>query len=583
MNPYIQYMYSYPHKTAYRPLTGTRLADCADSLSGPGCGLYLHIPFCQTKCGYCNLFSVTGAKTDEMETYLDAVERQLGQYRGILEPAGTRFSDFTIGGGTPLLLTARQLERVFAMTESYLHFDENPSIVIETAPNQTDSEKLQLLKDRGVTRVSMGIQSFFDRELETLHRGHSGKKAQEALELLLSFGFDCVNADFIYGIPGQTIRSLLDSLEKAVSLCPQEIFLYPLYVKHGAGLERALRDGMVLEPEKAFEQYREAGSFLRSEGFRQDSMRRFVRRNSDASRQDSMTQLVRYQKNLCRQNGGIISDRSAGCSAFSNSDEHLRPFSECGFGTSLALGCGGRSYVGNLHFCTPYAITRQDCMRELHAYENTQDFTAVTHGIVLSREEQKRRYVIRHILIRPGLDIDRYREHFGTEVLEDFPLLAEWMEKGYLVLLSAPGQSADRSNPAQRGAGCDPARHDMNSCNPARHNTDSCNPARHDTDSCNPARHDTDSYNPARHDTDSYNPARYDTDSCNPARYDMDSCDSPQRKAESGWLVLTDDGLGLSDYLGPQLISREIGEKMAEWETAHGQTNRPLMQQLEKL
>lgn len=464
MNPYIQYMYSYPHKTAYRPLTGIRLADCADSLSGPGCGLYLHIPFCQTKCGYCNLFSVTGAKTDEMETYLDAVERQLSQYRGILEPAGTRFSDFTIGGGTPLLLTARQLERVFAMTESYLHFDENRSIVIETAPNQTDSEKLQLLKDCGVTRVSMGIQSFCDRELAALHRGHSGKKAQEALEFLLSFGFDCVNTDFIYGIPGQTIRSLLDSLEKAVSLGPQEIFLYPLYVKHGAGMERELRDGMVLEPEKAFEQYREAGSFLRSEGFRQDSMRRFVRRKS----------------------------------------EHLRPFSECGFGTSLALGCGGRSYVGNLHFCTPYAITRQDCLRELYAYENTADFTSVTHGIVLSQEEQKRRYVIRHILIRPGLDIARYREHFGTEVLEDFPLLPKWIREGYLARQSAPDEV-------------------------------------------------------------------------------MTHCDTAQRKAESGWLVLTEDGLGLSDYLGPHLISREIGEKMAEWETAHGQTNRPLMLQLEKL
>ena len=109
-------MYSYPHKTAYRPLTGIRLADCADSLSGSGCGLYLHIPFCQTKCGYCNLFSVTGAGTEEMERYLDAVERQLSQYRRILEPAGTRFSDFTIGGGTPLLLNAGQLDRVFAMT-----------------------------------------------------------------------------------------------------------------------------------------------------------------------------------------------------------------------------------------------------------------------------------------------------------------------------------------------------------------------------------------------------------------------------------------------------------------------------------
>ena len=482
MNPYIQYMYSYPHKTAYRPLTGIHLSEYADRFSGPGHSVYLHIPFCQTKCGYCNLFSVTGAGADEMEMYLDAVERQLGQYRRILEPAGARFSDFTIGGGTPLLLTAAQLERVFSMTEAYLDFEENRSIVIETAPNQTDKEKLRLLKDRGVTRVSMGIQSFCGRELETLGRGHSAEKALEALELLLSFEFACVNVDFIYGIPGQQTRSLLESLKKAVS------FLYPLYIKHGAGLEKELGAGMVLEPENAYSQYREASSFLRSEGYRQDSMRRFVRRREKCLGGGA---LVGRQSGSA--DGSVFSDRCAGSGALAErsakSSSDGRTFSECGFGSSLALGCGGRSYVGDLHFCTPYAITRQDCLKELRAYENTRDFTAVTHGIILSSEEQRRRYVIRHLLIRPGLDTNRYRKHFGSDALEDFPLLSEWIRKGYLAY----------------------------------------------------------------------------------------------EKKEADWLSLTDEGLGLSDYLGPQLMSRQIREKMTEWEAAHGQTNHPLPGQLKKL
>ena len=508
MNPYIQYMYSYPHKTAYRPLTGIRLSEYADRFSGPGHSVYLHIPFCQTKCGYCNLFSVTGAGADEMEMYLDAVERQLGQYRRILEPAGARFSDFTIGGGTPLLLTAAQLERVFSMTEAYLDFEENRSIVIETAPNQTDKEKLRLLKDRGVTRVSMGIQSFCGRELETLGRGHSTEKALEALELLLSFGFACVNVDFIYGIPGQQTRSLLESLKKAVSFGPQEIFLYPLYIKHGAGLEKKLGAGMVLEPENAYSQYREASSFLRSEGYRQDSMRRFVRcrekclgggasvgRQSGSADGSVFSDRCTGSGALAERcaDGSVFSDNCTGSRALaercakSGSDD--RTFSECGFGSSLALGCGGRSYVGDLHFCTPYAITRQDCLKELRAYENTRDFTAVTHGIILSSEEQRRRYVIRHLLIRPGLDTNRYRKHFGSDALEDFPLLSEWIGKGYLAY----------------------------------------------------------------------------------------------EKKEADWLSLTDAGLGLSDYLGPQLMSRQIREKMTEWEAAHGQTNHPLPGQLKKL
>lgn len=92
MNPYIQYMYSYPHKTAYRTLQGVSLREYASRLSGSGHGLYLHIPFCQTKCGYCNLFSVTGQGSEEIDDYLDAVERQAAQYQDILSPFGSEFS-----------------------------------------------------------------------------------------------------------------------------------------------------------------------------------------------------------------------------------------------------------------------------------------------------------------------------------------------------------------------------------------------------------------------------------------------------------------------------------------------------------
>ena len=83
MNPYVQYMYSYPHKTAYRPLKGVYLKDYASVLAGRGHGLYLHIPFCQSKCGYCNLFSVTGLGQEAVDRYLDVVERQSRQYHEV--------------------------------------------------------------------------------------------------------------------------------------------------------------------------------------------------------------------------------------------------------------------------------------------------------------------------------------------------------------------------------------------------------------------------------------------------------------------------------------------------------------------
>ena len=233
-------MYSYPHKTAYRHLDGISLEDYASCLAGPGHGLYLHLPFCRTKCGYCNLFSVTGLEQDplQIDRYLEAVRRQSLQYQELLKPYQTGFSEVVIGGGTPLLLTEEQLKKVFELLEMHAPCADDRELVIETAPNETSREKLKILKAAGVTRVSMGIQSFSSEELGTLRRRHSAEKAREALTLLKEYGFLCINVDFIYGIPGQTVDSLLASLKEAVLFAPDEIFLYPLYVKHGAGLEQ---------------------------------------------------------------------------------------------------------------------------------------------------------------------------------------------------------------------------------------------------------------------------------------------------------------------------------------------------------
>ena len=151
INPYVQYMYSYPHKTAYRSLKGISLRDYTGVLAEKGHGLYLHVPFCQAKCGYCNLFSVTGQNKEAFDKYLDGVKRQCQQYSQILKPCQTEFSEFIIGGGTPLLLSEAQLSRVFDLIHSYFVMEDNKQAAIETAPNQTEIGKLRILKEAGVT------------------------------------------------------------------------------------------------------------------------------------------------------------------------------------------------------------------------------------------------------------------------------------------------------------------------------------------------------------------------------------------------------------------------------------------------
>ena len=152
-HPYIQYMYSYPHKTAYGPLENISLRDYLPKLAGKENSLYFHIPFCQFKCGYCNLFSVAGQSEQLMSKYIDTMKRQAAQLSSALSE-GTTFTDLTFGGGTPLILPIPLLRRVFSLAKKYFRFHtDNFSTVVETSPNQPTNEKLSLLKEEGVTRT----------------------------------------------------------------------------------------------------------------------------------------------------------------------------------------------------------------------------------------------------------------------------------------------------------------------------------------------------------------------------------------------------------------------------------------------
>lgn len=516
MNRYIQYMYSYPHKTAYRALENVNLRDYFFNLEGEGHSLYLHLPFCESKCGYCNLFSVTGCGRSRMDAYIDAVLRQVRQYQEMM-PRSTSFDDLTIGGGTPLLLESGQIERIFETVKANLPMSGSCKIIIETAPNQTDQEKVELLKKLGVTRVSMGIQSFDNGELRWLGRNHDSRRAGEAAGLLRDAGFECVNFDFIYGLPGQTAESLTRSLEMALSFSPDEIFLYPLYIKHGVRLEREGRKGL-LDPEHMYALYRCGSEYLRENGYMQISMRRFIKRgfgettSADGLRKNVLPDNLDCENVLQRKEcrGDIL-------------QEGIFPeFSECGLKSALSLGCGGRSYLGRLHTCTPYRTTRNAALEEIERYQRTEDFSSVSNGILLSDEELKRRYVIKHLLILPGISRQAYKRAFQADVLEDFPIIKDWIGQGWL---------EERCG----NAGCDALDRDGRAH--GNGNGDVLDRAGRNNGNGNG-------------DALDYDGRAYSVNDHN-------------------YIGLTTEGLGLSDYIGPQLISEDIMGRMLEWERAN--------------
>ena len=388
MNPYLQYMYSYPHKTAYGPLYGVRLEQYADRLSGSENSLYFHIPFCQSKCGYCNLFSVTGQSEAAMEQYVGAMERQARQWSASF-PQDVEFADLTLGGGTPLLLPERQLERVFRIATEGMGFEPaGRHIVVETSPGQTTEEKLWLLKEHHVTRVSMGVQSFRGEDLEAIHRSHSVEQVERALECIQKVGFTCVNLDLIYGIPGQTVSGLWQSLERALAYEPEELFVYPLYIKK----DTYLYNKGVRRPSQTYEMYVQLRAYLRERGYRPYSMRRFVKETA----------------------ADVSSDVGS-----------------CGFGNTVSIGCGARSYIGNLHFCTPYSVRQSQCRELMRKYIQEEDYREIRHGYLLTDDEQKQRFIIKNILFGCGLSLTEYETAFSGEAQKEFPILRDWVRRGY--------------------------------------------------------------------------------------------------------------------------------------------------------
>ena len=378
---YVSYMYSYPHKTAYRTLTPpVSLSPYLERLEGREASLYFHIPFCAHKCGYCNLFSQQCCDAERISLYLHTMRRQAEQLS--VAAQGLKFTSFAVGGGTPLILDEGQLEELFCLAEL---FGVHPSRVftsVETSPEYTQKSVLRQLRARGVERLSMGVQSFNETELKKLKRRPGLGRVVGALGNMVAAGLAQFNLDLIYGIEGQTVESFMRSLNTALTYRPNELFIYPLYVRPGTRINVRSTDDI------GYAIYKSARELLVGQGFVQTSMRRFVRRKTTETE-------------------------------FSCGDEVM-----------LSCGAGGRSYLGNLHYATPYAVRQQAIADEIDHYIRTTDFMTAANGFLLSTEEMQIRFIIKNLMYHRGVDLAEYEKRFGEK--PDRNLFREFTDRGWI-------------------------------------------------------------------------------------------------------------------------------------------------------
>ncbi|MBO0870754.1 MAG: radical SAM protein, partial [Micromonosporaceae bacterium] len=235
MRPYQGYLYAYPHKTAYRPLRPRpELREVWATERRDALFLYLHLPFCEMRCGFCNLFTRANPAAAEVNAYLAQLGREAAAVRQALGPA--RFAAGAIGGGTPTYLDAGELESLLSLAAELT--GGRVPLSVETSPATATPGRVAVLARAGVHRVSIGIQSFLDAEAHAAGRPQHRKEVLAALETLAGTGFPVLNLDLIYGIPGQTPASWQVSLDAALRYRPTELYLYPLYVRPLTGLAR---------------------------------------------------------------------------------------------------------------------------------------------------------------------------------------------------------------------------------------------------------------------------------------------------------------------------------------------------------
>ena len=379
---YDGYAYAYPHKTAYRPLDPPiALAQAWEHEDKRNLFLYVHLPFCEMRCGFCNLFTTVQPGASLVDRTLAAIQRQSHEVATAIAPE--HIAQAAFGGGTPSFLSELELEQLFNQLSCTwpVQWSRIP-VSFEVSPGTVSREKLALLRQLGVDRISLGVQSFVKEDLISLKRPQPAQQLEQACHAIKAAGFTVFNIDLMYGNEGQDARRWQRTLDHTLEWQPEEIYLYPLYIRKLTNLDRSGKH----PGEHRRELYRQARDFILAAGYRQISMRLFRR-----------AEVVRHTDYCCQEDGMI------------------------------GLGPGARSYTQALHYSTEYAVGQVGVKKIIEDFSNraASDFAVADYGVALDLEEQKLRYLIKSLLRADGVSHAAYQRRFGSPLIDEFVQLSE--------------------------------------------------------------------------------------------------------------------------------------------------------------
>ena len=333
-------------------------------------GLYIHFPFCLSKCLYCSFNSVP-YNPDSARRYTEAIKKEIVIKAREYRLEGRSLKTIYFGGGTPSILPPSVIKDIIAVSGSIFCLEDGIEITIEANPDTLDMEKLDGLIRIGANRISLGFQSFSDRYLNLLGRSHDADKARRIFKACRSTGFKNIGLDLIYAIPDQQINEWLLTVEEAISLSPEHISTYCLSIDEGTLLYDRLNKGQIspLSEDDQIEMYLAAGRILKKAGY------------------------FHYEiSNFC------LPGRS--------SRHNLLYWDRAEY---LAIGAGAHSYIGNRRLCNPDSIERYIAGIDSGHTDNMEE--------LLTMEDQFIDAVIFGLRKTEGIDLDDIRSRFDFDPL----------------------------------------------------------------------------------------------------------------------------------------------------------------------
>ena len=244
-------------------------------------GLYIHIPYCIHKCGYCD-FNSHPIKQDEMNHYIDALVAEMKHYAKTYSNTNIIRTIF-LGGGTPTTLTVYQLERILKECVSEFTVASDTEITIEANPATIDIEQLKSIRQTGYNRISIGVQSFDKAELKLLDRTHGPEEIHSTVDRARKAGFDNLSLDLMFAVPNQSLSSWENNLNKALEKNPEHLSTYNLTIEQGTAFSKLQSNGKLIMPDDnhQLELYKRTIERLTKKGFHHYEISNFARRGKE--------------------------------------------------------------------------------------------------------------------------------------------------------------------------------------------------------------------------------------------------------------------------------------------------------------